>query len=216
MPEVSVIIPTHNRACFLRDAITSVLNQTFQEFEIIVVDDASCENTSEVVASFHDKRIRLIRHATNKGGSAARNTGILASTCNFIAFLDDDDEWLPDKLAKQMNIFCSSLAEVGCVYTGCVMVNRDNGRVIDQRIPTKRGNLSKDLLRSNCVGGTSSVLLKKTCLQKVGLFDEMLPRSQDYDLWIRIANEFLFEYVPEPLFKYYVHENKISTNLDAI
>src|SRR5262245_10505045 len=216
MPKVSVIIPTHNRAHFLRGAIFSVLNQTFQDFEIIVVDDASNDTTSQVVGSFDDKRLRFIRHETNKGGSAARNTGILASKCDYIAFLDDDDEWLPEKLAKQMDILLTSPPEVGCVYTGFVGVDRTNGKVIGQHIPTKRGNLFNDLLLSNCIGGTSSVLLKKTSLQKVGLFDESLPRHQDFDLWIRIANHFLFEYVPEPLFKYYFHDHRISTNLDAI
>jgi glycosyltransferase involved in cell wall biosynthesis len=216
MPKVSVIIPTHNRAHFLPGAILSVLNQTFQDFEIIVVDDASSDNTSEIVAAFNDERIRFFRHDTNKGGSAARNTGILNSKCDYIAFLDDDDEWLPEKLAKQMDILLASPPEVGCVYTGYVMVDRTSGRVIDQRLPTKRGNLYKDLLMTNCVaGGTSSALLRKNCLQKVGLFDENLPRSQDFDLWLRMAKVFLFEYVPEPLFKYYIHENRISTNLDA-
>src|SRR5262245_38128505 len=215
MPKVSVIIPTHNRAHFLRDAISSVFNQTFQDFEIIVVDDASTDNTSEIVAAFNDERIRFLRHDANKGGSAARNTGILNSQCDYIAFLDDDDEWLPEKLAKQMDTLLESPPEVGCVYTGHVMVDRTSGRVIDHRPPTKRGDLSKDLLISNCIGGTSSVLLRKNCLQKVGLFDENLPRSQDYDLWLRIANGFLFEYVPEPLYKYYIHENRNSTNLDA-
>jgi glycosyltransferase involved in cell wall biosynthesis len=216
MPKVSVIIPTHNRAHFLRDAIFSVLNQTFQDFEIIVVDDASTDDTAKVVAAFNDERIRLLRHDTNKGGSAARNTGILNSQCDYIAFLDDDDEWLPEKLAKQMDILLASPPEVGCVYTGYVMVDRTSGRVIDHRPPTKRGDLSKDLLMSNCIGGTSSVLLRKNCLEKVGLFDEDLPRSQDYDLWIRIANVFRFEYVPEPLYRYYIHENRISSNLDAL
>src|SRR5262249_55296590 len=216
MPQVSVIIPTHNRADFLRGAIASVLDQSFQDFEIIVVDDASNDNTSEVVASFNDERINLVRHETNKGGSAARNTGILASKCDYIAFLDDDDEWLPEKLAKQMDILLASPQEVGCVYTGYVEVDRATGKVTGQRIPTKRGNLSKELLVKNCVGGASSVLLKRDCLKKVGLFDESLPRSQDSDMWFRIANEFLFEYIQAPLFKYYLHENRISTNLEAI
>src|SRR5690348_13147078 len=112
MAPVSVIIPTHNRSDFLRNAITSVLNQTYQDFEIIVVDDGSTDNTSEVVANFSDERITFIRHDTNKGGSAARNTGILASKCDYIAFLDDDDEWLPDKLRKQMEILVASPPEV--------------------------------------------------------------------------------------------------------
>jgi glycosyltransferase involved in cell wall biosynthesis len=216
MPQVSVIIPTCNRSEFLRGAIASVLNQTYQNFEIIVVDDASTDNIFEIVAAFKDERIRFIRHDTNKGGSAARNTGILASKCDYIAFLDDDDEWLPDKLRKQMEILVASPPEVGCVYTGCLDVDKASGKVIRQRIPTKRGNLSRELLIENCVGGTSAMLLKKVCLQRVGLFDENLPRSQDYDLWIRISREFLFECVPESLFKYHVHGKKISTDLRAV
>jgi len=216
MPKVSVIIPTHNRAHFLRDAIFSVLNQTFQDFEIIVVDDASTDNTSEIVAAFNDERIRFLRHDINKGGSAARNTGILNSQCDYIAFLDDDDEWLPDKLRKQMEILLASPPEVGGVYTGCLDVDKASRKVIRQRIPTKRGNLSRELLIENCVGGTSTILLRKVCLQQVGLFDESLPRSQDYDLWIRISREFLFECVQEPLFKYHVHDRKISTDLQAV
>jgi glycosyltransferase involved in cell wall biosynthesis len=215
MPKVSVIIPTHNRADFLRGALTSILDQTFQDFEIIVVDDASNDNTSEVVASFNDERINLVRHETNKGGSAARNTGILASKGDYIAFLDDDDEWFPDKLAKQIDILRSSPPEVGCVYTGYVDVDRNTGRVIGQQIPTKKGNLSKELSVENCLGSASSVLLKRECLKKVGLFDGSLPCSQDYDLWLRISNEFLFECVQAPLFKYSVHSNKISTNPKA-
>ena len=216
MPQVSVIIPTHNRSDFLRSAIASVLNQTYQDYELIVVDDASTANTAEAVAEFSDKRIRFLRHEITKGGSAARNTGILASECDYIALLDDDDEWLPDKLSKQMEVLLSSPPEVGCVYTGYVDVSRSTGTIIGEHIPTKRGDLSKDLLAENCVGSASSVLLKRECLKKVGLFDESLPCAQDYDLWIRISNEFLFECVPEPLFKYRIHENKISTNLETL
>jgi glycosyltransferase involved in cell wall biosynthesis len=215
MPKVSVIIPTHNRAHFLRDAVSSVLNQTFQDFEIIVVDDASTDNTSEVMAAFHDERIRLLRHDTNKGGSAARNMGIINSRCDYIAFLDDDDEWLPEKLAKQMDVLLASPQEVGGVYTGYLIVDKTSGKVIDQKLPTKRGDLLNDLLISNCIGGTSSVLLRKHCLDTVGLFDDTLPRSQDFDLWLRIAAVFHFEYVPEPLYKYSIHDNRISTDLNA-
>jgi glycosyltransferase involved in cell wall biosynthesis len=216
LPRVSVIIPTHNRADFLRGALTSVLNQTYQDFETIVVDDASTDDTATVVASFNDERIRFLQHKANKGGSASRNTGILASKCDYIAFLDDDDEWLPDKLRRQMEILVASPPEVGGVYTGCLDVDKARGKVIRQRIPTKRGDLSRELLTENCIGGTSSMLLKKVCLQRVGLFDESLPRSQDYDLWIRISREFLFECIQEPLFIYHVHGRKISTDLRAV
>ena len=200
MATVSVIIPTHNRSDFLRRAIASVLNQTYQDFELIVVDDASTDNTAEAVAEFNDERIKLLRHDTNKGGSAARNTGILASECDYIALLDDDDEWLPEKLSRQMEVLLSSPPQVGCVYSGCVDVTT-TGKTIGEYIPTKRGDLSKDLVAENCVGGASSALLKRECVKKVGLFDESLPCSQDYDLWIRISNEFHFECIPETLFR---------------
>ena len=215
MPQVSVIIPTHNRSEFLRSAIASVLSQAYQDFELIVVDDASTDTTAEVVASFNDERIKFIRHETNQGGSAARNTGIRNSKGDYIAFLDDDDEWLPEKLSKQVQVLLSSPPEVACVYTGWLDVDRSTGSILAKHIPSKRGNLSKGLTAENSVGSTSAVLLKRACLRKVGLFDEDLPCSQDYDLWIRLSKEFLFECVPEPLFKYCIHQNKISTNLDG-
>jgi glycosyltransferase involved in cell wall biosynthesis len=215
MEKVSVIIPTHNRSKFLRAAITSVLNQTYQDFELIVVDDASTDNTAETVTAFKDARIKFIHHETNKGGSAARNTGILHSSGDYIAFLDDDDEWLPEKLARQLDILRSSPSELGCVYTGYLDVDGNTGKVVAQQIPTKHGDLSKDLLIENCVGSASSVCLKRECLAKVGLFDETLPCSQDYDLWMRIAKQFRFACVQAPLFKYSIHNDKISTNTDA-
>jgi len=117
-PIVSVIIPTYIRAHVLAKAIQSLLNQTYQDFEIIVVDDGSIDNTEEVVKSFNDPRIRYIRHKENCGGSAARNTGIRAAYGECIAFQDSDDEWLPEKLEKQMQVFENAPAEVGVVYTG--------------------------------------------------------------------------------------------------
>src|SRR5688572_2235335 len=145
MPNVSVIIPTHNRAESVFNAVTSVIKQTLEDIEIIVVDDASNDNTAEALARLRDKRIRFIRHEMNKGGAAARNTGILNCKSDYIAFLDDDDEWLPEKLAKQMAVLLASPPEVGCVYTGYFDVERSTKRVIGQQIHTKRGNLSREL-----------------------------------------------------------------------
>ena len=215
MPQVSVIIPTHNRAAFLRGAIASVLNQTFQDFELLVVDDASDDDTPQAVAGFKDERIRYFRHETNKGGSAARNTGIRNSSCDFIAFLDDDDEWLPEKLNKQMELILASEPKVGVVYTGYLDVDPTNGQILSTQIPLKRGNLTQHLLRENCIGSASSVLVRRSCLQQIGWFDENLPCSQDYDLWIRISKGFFFDCVRLPLFKYSVHGNKISTDTEA-
>jgi glycosyltransferase involved in cell wall biosynthesis len=216
MPKVSVIIPTYNRAEYLCSAIRSVLSQTFQDFEIIVVDDASTDNTNEIVDGFNDSRIKYIRHETNKGGSAARNTGIKMSSGEYIAFLDDDDEWLPEKLELQVNLMENSSPKVGVVYTGFLILDRSTGKVLTQRIPSKRGYLFNELAKGNCIGTTSTPLLRKECFEKVGLFDENLPSSQDYDMWIRVSKEFHLEYIGKPLVKYYIHDNKISNSREAV
>src|SRR5262249_55117741 len=117
MPKVSVIIPTHNRAEFLRSAITSVLKQTFQDFEIVIIDDASKDHTREVIANFNDTRIKVIYNQVNKGDAGARNIGVMNSNCEYIAFLDDDDEWLPEKLKMQTRLLDNSPPEVGGVCT---------------------------------------------------------------------------------------------------
>jgi glycosyltransferase involved in cell wall biosynthesis len=216
MPNVSVIIPTHNRAAYLKAAIASVLNQTFQDFEILIVDDGSSDTTPDVVKSFDDDRIQYVRHPKSRGGAAARNTGIGHCRGEYVAFLDDDDEWFADKLARQMVLLLASPPEVGCIYTGYVCVDRVSGKEIAQKIPTNRGDLSKELLTANCLGGTSSVLLKRACFKQVGVFDQNLPSFQDHDLWIRISKSFHFDYIGEPLLRYYVHRKQIWSDLEAV
>jgi glycosyltransferase involved in cell wall biosynthesis len=216
MPSISVIIPTHNRAALLPIALKSVLSQTFSDFEILVVDDASSDGTDELRHQFHDPRIHWFRHDTVRGGAAARNTGIVHSRGEYIAFLDDDDEWFPEKLDRQMAVMQKSGPEVAAVYTGYLIVDRASGRVRGRKVPSRRGNLHSALLRSNPIGGTSSMLLKRACLDKVGLFDESLPSFQDRDLWIRISREFHFDYVQEPQFNSFDHPTRVWTNLDAL
>ncbi len=211
MPKVSVVIPTHNRAELLRLAITSVLNQTFQDFEVIIVDDASSDNTHEVVSDFNDSRIKYIRHETNKGDSTARNSGIIASNGKYIGFLDDDDEWLPEKLTKQVDLLENSSSRVGGVYTGTSVVDKTSRKILAQNIPTKRGNLFKDMLMVNFIT-TSTLLLKRECFNSIGLFDESVPYCSDYDLWIRISREFYFECIKEPLVRYSIHHGNRLTN----
>lgn len=214
-PTVSVVIPTCNRAHFVGRAIQSVLDQTYRNFEILVVDDASNDNTEEIVKHFSDERISYIPHRENKGGSSARNTGIKAARGKFIGFLDDDDEWLPQKLECQINLFSRSQSMVGAVYTGNIMCNHKTRKVLKEIVPTKRGMILADLLFRNCVGSTSSILIKKECLARVGLFDENLPSCQDWDMWIRISRHYQIDFVDQTLFIHYVHENRISTNYEA-
>lgn len=211
--KVSVIIPTYNRESMIRDAIQSVLKQTHQNFEIIIIDDASDDNTEEVVKSFNDVRIKYILHKENKGGSAARNNGIKKATGKFIAFLDSDDWWHPKKLELQLFKMETSRINPDVIYTGIRQVN-NYGELIKEIIPIFRGNILNELLNENVVGTTSSVFLKKDIFSDVGLFDENLPSRQDIDLWIRASGKYTFDYVKTPLVYQRIHKNRITENLD--
>jgi glycosyltransferase involved in cell wall biosynthesis len=216
MAKVSVIIPTYNRQLLLKSAIKSVLNQKFQDFEIIVVDDEPNVATQELVNSFADKRLRYVRHSHNKGEAASRNTGIVNARCEFLAFLDDDDEWLPEKLALQVNLLEKASSNVGVVYIGLLFVNLSDRKILSHRIPTKRGDILKDLLAGNVIGPPSTVLLRRSCLEKVGLFDENLAFFADYDFFLRIARHYHFEYVSSPLVKYHIHEGSLTNNVRIV
>ncbi len=211
-PTVSVIIPTYNRAKLLKRAIKSVLNQEFGDFELIVVDDASLDNTPEVVKRIEDGRIRYIRLKKNSGGPVARNTGIKKARGEFIALLDDDDEWLPNRLDVQVKKFENLNREVGVVYGGFYYVSQQNGRVLGKRLPKYRGDVYGHLLRENFIG-SPTLLIKRECFKRAGLFDPDLSSSQDWDMWLRIAKHYRFDYVDEIVAKYYVHGRQISFNM---
>jgi glycosyltransferase involved in cell wall biosynthesis len=213
MPKVSVIIITYNRAALLPTAITSVLNQTFQDFEIIIVDDASQDETPSVVASFQDQRIRYIRHKQNAGEAGARNTGVANASGEYIAFLDDDDEWLPEKLELQLGVLKNNSAKVGVVYTGRLTIDGSSKKVISILTPTEKGDLLQELRRGSPIT-ISSALVRKECFSEIGLFDEQIAYGVDYDMWIRIAGTYHFECVAKPLVKYTVHRRSLSADLD--
>ncbi len=214
-PTVSVVIPTYNRAHLLGRAIQSVLNQTYHDFEIIVVDDGSTDNTEEVVKSFNDPRIHYTRHDQNRGGSAARNTGIKMARGEYIAFQDSDDEWLPEKLQKQMKVFESAPPEVGVVYTGFWRIECDKRIYIPSgKISRKEGNIQGELLKGNFVT-TQATVLKKECFEKAGMFDQRLPRFQDWELFIRISKYYEFKCIDEPLVISYFTPVSISSNQRA-
>src|SRR6188474_1008516 len=124
-PKVSVVIPVFNRPAAVRRAIDSVLAQTVQDFEIIVVDDGSTDGTAAAVTAIQDPRITLVKHDQRRGGSAARNSGIRASIAPYVAFLDSDDEWLPSKLERQLEVFENGKEDLGLVYTGADWVYSD-------------------------------------------------------------------------------------------
>lgn len=213
MAKVDVIIPTHSRAEFLRSALGSVLGQTFQDLAIIVVDDASDDHTPEVVRSFNDERIKYVRMDTNVGEARSRNTGLLHSNAPYVAFLDDDDEWLPQKIELQLQLFGNGSRRLGVVYSGLRVIHKLTGEILREHIPKKRGDIHHDLILGNFVGGPSTVLIRRACFDKVGLFDENIAYLVDYDMWIRLSKEFHFECVEDALVKYHIHENRLSNNL---
>ena len=212
LPEVSVIISTCNRAGLLGRAVRSVLAQSYTDYELIIVDDASIDGTEEVVRSFTDSRIVLARHGERKGGSAARNTGIKMAKGKYVAFLDDDDEWMADKLEKQVEKIKRSPDDVGVIYTGVELVGPEEDHAMRTIRPVLRGNLKDSLLRGSTIGTVSRVLARKECFEKAGLFDESLKSSQDWDMWLRIADHYSFDLVPEPLVRIHLHGKRISTD----
>lgn len=215
-PVVSIIIPTYNRAHLLGRAIQSVLDQTHQDFELIIVDDGSTDNTEEIVRSFSDERIRYIKHDKNRGGAAARNTGIKAARGEYIAFQDSDDEWLPEKLEKQIRVFETVPPEVGVVYTGFHRLENNKKTYIpSSKITQKEGYIFSSLLKGNFVT-TQAVLVKRECFERAGMFDENLPRLQDWELFIRISKYYHFKCIDEPLVISYYQPRSISADQNAL
>ena len=206
---ISIIIPTYNGSKNIKRALTSVLNQTYPNIEIIVVDDASTDNTIEVVNSIKDKRIKLLRHTTNRNGSAARNTGIRASKGEYIAFLDDDDEWLPEKLSRQLEYLESkNPKEWKAVVCGHTMEKSGKVREV---FATKEGNLTKEILMMQIsMGLGSTLLIQKSATEEVGLFDEKYLRHQDLEFTLRYLRRYKLAAVRECLVKRYGHSGNPS------
>ncbi len=216
MTEVSVIIPTYNRAHVLKRAIQSVLDQTYPDFELIIVDDGSEDNTEETVKAFRDQRIIYIRHDRNRGGSAARNTAIKSARGKYIAFQDSDDEWVPEKLEKQMKVFRDSSPEVGVVYSGFFKWEKTQKVYIPSPwVIQREDSIHGELLKGNFVGAPSAVV-RKECFQKMGGFDEEIPVLEDWELWIRISKYYQFRYVNEPLLVSYYSEGGVNEQDDLI
>lgn len=201
-PLVSVIIPTHNRADLAVRAISSVLAQTYRNVECIVVDDASTDHTPQALRSIQDPRLIYLRHEQSKHASATRNTGIAAAKGEYIAFLDDDDEWLPEKLAKQVALLQALPATVGMVY--CWMDYYSDQGLISHHHPTLRGGIFAQVLDTQPIGNSSTLLVRRAAVGRVGGFDETLPRGNDGDFIRRVCRDFEVDLVPEVLVRAYV------------
>ena len=196
-PKVSVIITTHNRADMLPRAVDSVLAQTFNDYEIIIVDDCSTDDTQDVIAKFDDPRVRSLRHEVNKRQAAAINTGIADARGECIAFLDDDDEWLPAKLERQTALLDSSPPNVGLVYGWLDEVNGSTGRVTPSYRNTIEGDVFDNLLALEIPSPTSTLLVRASVAREVNGFDPRLRRHIDNDFICRISQRYHLAALPE-------------------
>lgn len=214
-PLISVVIPTYKRKSLkLKHAIESVFNQTYKNIEIIVVDDNSDQDYSNDILNninFNDRLI-YIKHLTNLGACAARNTGIMNSNAEYIAFLDDDDTWDKTKLEKQISHFIDE--EVGLVYCGIKYYYEKEKKEVLKCAKTF-DNPSKNILISNFIGSTSCGVVRKSAALKVGMFDVNLKSGQDLDFWYRISLEYKIAAVKECLLNYTVYEKgTITSNVE--
>lgn len=218
-PRVTVVIPTYRRPDFLERAIASVTSQTLSSWELLVVDDNDPDSperrdTEAIVQRFtSEPRLRYLRHEQNRGGGAARNTGIHAAKGPFIAFLDDDDEWHPEKLARQLAIIEDAPPKLVLVYCRVRVVVAVTGREHLSRTDG-RSHSVRDLLVRNTIGTTSCVLCRTNALRDIGGFDEALPARQDQDLYLRLARRHEFGFVDAVLVTLYVH-GRASISTDA-
>ncbi len=214
-PKISVIIPTYNRAHLIGGTINGVINQTYTDWELLIVDDGSTDNTKEVVSEFvkNDKRIKYLPQEKNSGcPSVPRNVGVDNALGEYVAFLDSDDEWFPTKLEKQLALFENSdNPKLGVV--ACYLNIKDNksGKIVGKHDTYYRGDVLEKLINTDLnIFTASCVLTKLSILKEVGPFDPLFKVSEDSDMWLRISEaEYQFDYVPEYLFNYVVHGENI-------
>jgi glycosyltransferase involved in cell wall biosynthesis len=210
VPAVSVVVATRNYGRFLAGALRSMLGQTWRDFELVIIDDGSTDDTAEVVRLFFsDPRVRYHR-TDGLGQSRAKNLGIRLARAPLVAFLDGDDEWLPTKLERQLPLFDNPA--VGVVYARRELIDAAGDDLPTPASVLVRGQVYDDLLVRNPVCFSSAVV-RRAVFEAVGMFDPALPLSIDYDLWLRVARHFEFDYVDEPLVRYRTGHANLSSRI---
>lgn len=212
-PAVSVVIPTFNHGRFLAGAIDSALAQDFDNVEVIVVDDGSTDGSSAIVSRYGD-RVRYLWQE-NRGLSAARNAGILAARGSFVAFLDADDAWLPAFLSAVMQRL-SADPGLAAAHTGFCCIDGSGDSLPQVNLTTVADDRMYERLLDGEYFVPSSVVARRECFERVGLFDEALRASEDWDMWLRVAREFRFAGLAVPLVRYRVHGGNMSADPDVL
>lgn len=214
MPKVSVVIPAYNAMKYLPTTLDSVLQQTFTDFEVLIVNDGSTDSISVWFATVNDDRVRLISQA-NQGLPGARNTGIKDARGEYIAFLDADDLWEPTKLEKQVQCL-DAKPEVGLVYAWTLLIDRHGNSLGTVTAAQVQGNVWEQLLLGDVVGSGSAAMVRRSCFDRVGLFDPELTSIEDCDMWVRIAADYQFAVIKEVLVRYRQHPHSMSRNYDRM
>ncbi|HVF47851.1 MAG TPA: glycosyltransferase [Pyrinomonadaceae bacterium] len=212
---VSVIIPNYNYAHYLREAIEGVLNQTYPDIEIIVVDDGSTDGSSEILKSYGDRILLILQN--NQGVSAARNNGVMSSHGQYVAFLDADDSWLPKKIEREVEQF-SLNPKLGLVHVGVREVDAVGNHIRD-RLDGGHGQIADQLLMlatEGILGGGSGFMVPRSVFDEIGGFDTALSTSADWDLFYRISSRYPIGFVPEVLINYRVHGANMHGNIEVM
>lgn len=211
-PLVSVVVPTYNRPEKLRRAVETVRAQTYRPIELVVVDDHSTEPAADALedVDLSDISLTVIRHEQNRGGNAARNTGIREATGEFLAFLDDDDRWEPEKIQRQVETVQSSPDSVGLVYTGARYVYDDGERVICNDLS---GAVTRAIFEGASIAEFSAVMVRASVIEAAGLPDERFPSWQDQEWFLRLSLHCSFAAITEPLtIRHWDHPGRIGQN----
>ena len=210
MPKVTVVIPAYNAMTYLPETLGSVLKQTFTDFEVLIVNDGSIDSIATWASAITDPRVQLISQ-DNQGLPGTRNTGIAHAQGKYIAFLDADDLWEPTKLEKQVQCFQES-QNAGVVYTWSLLVDeygKPTGRIFASQA---EGNVWRQLLETDVISNGSSAMVRRDCFEAVGVFDRTLTSAEDLDMWLRIAVQYPFAVVKEPLTLYRQYSSSMSKN----
>ena len=213
-PEVSAIVPTHDRSSLLPTTLTTVLWQRDVDLEVVVVDDGSTEDVSAIVDRFQDDRVRLVRNDAAEGVSAARSRGVERARGRWMAFVDDDDLWAPNKLRAQLTAVSAANAKWG--YCGSVTVDLELN-IVGGRPPPSPHDVASNIARYNLVpGGGSAVLASRDVMHEVGPFDSRLYNTEDWEMWIRLSKIGVPACASGPLMGYRLHSTNASLDVPAI
>ena len=214
-PKVTVIVPLYDGRRFIAQALDSALAQTFRDFEIVIVDDGSTDDSRECIARHLElPQVRFVRQR-NLGVAAARNTGIRSSSGEIVAFLDQDDVWLPDKLALQVEYLDRPPMPNSYMGSRSIWVPRASGRIWQGLGRGSDGPVFPGIVARNRIA-VLTVAVRRTCLAQVGPFDETISKADDYELWLRIAKQFPLGFIPQVLGRYRTHEANASKDAFAM